>query len=220
METQRKILEEIIAGWRKHHKEIELKIKKLAKGQNPKILSLCCSDSRVDLDVIFNLKKQGEIFQVKNVGGLFTEDAKAAFVYTLVHLNPQLILVIHHTKCGGYSAIVERKSVEKEIEYYMLENGGGLARLRVNEYMKTERAHVDEEEYKRLLVEEGARIQLDRILYFFKVYYPDVHKKITAGKLLLLPMMYDLETDEVYLLPENIRESLEGARTPLSRLSV
>jgi hypothetical protein len=33
-------------------------------------------------------------------------------------------------------------------------------------------------------------------------------------------MMYDLETDEVYLLPENIRESLEGARTPLSRLSV
>lgn len=220
METQRKILEDIIAGWRKHHKEIGLKIKKLVKGQNPKILSLCCSDSRVDLDVIFNLKEQGEMFQVKNVGGLFTEDAKAAFVYALVHLNPQVILVVHHTKCGGYSALVESKGVEKEIEYYMLENGGGLAKLRVDEYLKNEVARADEAGYKRVLVEEGARIQLDRILYFFKVYYPDVHKRITAGKLLLLPMMYDLGTDEIYLLPENIKESLEGPRIPLSRLAV
>ncbi|MFH1788917.1 MAG: carbonic anhydrase [Candidatus Altiarchaeota archaeon] len=220
METQRKILEEVIAGWRKHHEELDGKIKEIAKSQDPKILSLCCSDSRVDLDAIFEVRDQGEIFQVKNVGGLFTEDAKAAFVYALVHLNPHIILFVHHTKCGGYSTLVDSKKVEEEIEYYMRENGGGLAKLRVDEYLKEKKKKIKKDEYKKILIEEGARIQLDRILYFFKVYYPKIHSKIKKGKIMLLPLIYDLETDAVYLLPEDIEESVKGKRKPMSKLVV
>lgn len=219
METQRKILESIIAGWREHHEKLDGKIKEIAKGQDPKILSLCCSDSRVDLDAIFNVSDQGEIFQVRNVGGLFTEDAKAAFVYALVHLNPQIVLVIHHTKCGGYSTLVGGKKVEEEIIYYMKENGGGLAKLRVDEYLKEAKKKVKGEKYSTILIEEGARIQLDRILYFFKIYYPKIHVKIKKEKIMLLPLMYDLDTDEVYVLPENIEKSLKEKRKPMSRLS-
>lgn len=218
MESSREILEEILAGWRKHHKSVGEKIKKISSGQNPKILSLCCSDSRIDLDFILGVKEQGELFQVRNVGGLFTEDAKAAFVYALKHLNPHVILIIHHTLCGGYSTLQGGEGVEPEILYYMLENGGGLAKLRVDEHLKSAGKKASKKDYKKAVVEEGARIQVDRILYFFKVFYPKVHAKIKNGKTALVPLVYDLENDGLYLLPENIEASLNNMRQPINKL--
>jgi|GEM_PF-1343522 len=203
--SQRRILGKILSGWRTHHSKIGVKIKEISKGQNPKILSLCCSDSRLDLSVIFGQLGQGSIFQVRNVGGLFTEDAIPAFVYALNHLKPEVVAIVHHTKCGGYSTLFTEECVEEEIQYYMLENGGGLAKLRVEEYLKGKKKKLTKDAYQTLVIEEGARIQVDRMLYFLKVYYPKVHKKITCGGILLLPIIYDLKTDEIYIIPESLK---------------
>ena len=219
MKTQREILTEIISGWRTHHNEISARIKEIAAGQDPKILSLCCSDSRVDLDVLFKIREQGEIFQVRNMGGLFTEDAKAAFVYALVHLNPHVILFVHHTQCGGYATLTEKNNTEEEIEYYMKENGGGLAKLRVDEYIK-DKKKLPKSKVEVTIIEEGARIQLDRILYFMKMFYPKIHKKVKENKILMLPLIYDIKEDDIYLLPEDIEESIQDKRLSLSRLVI
>ncbi|MFH1836281.1 MAG: carbonic anhydrase [Methanobacteriota archaeon] len=203
--SHKKTMRELVGGWWRHHEKLGKKIEDISKGQDPKILSLCCSDSRVDLSVIFDKLDQGSIFQVRNVGGLFTEDAIPAFVYALNHLKPDVILVVHHTNCGGYSTLFKKRGVEPEIRYYMLENGGGLAKLRVEEYIKEEEGKPKKGDYQTLVIEEGGRIQVDRMLYFLKVYYPKVHKKITGGSILLLPLIYDLNTDEIYILPENLK---------------
>ncbi len=84
---------------------------KLADQQNPKIIVIACSDSRVDPAQIFDTAP-GEIFTVRNVANLvppFESDAalhgvSAALEFGVTQLNIPEIVIVGHAKCGGVHA--------------------------------------------------------------------------------------------------------------------
>ena len=83
----------------------------LNSGQNPKVMVIACSDSRVDPGQIFDVSP-GEIFVVRNVANLvppFERDASrhgvsAALEFAVTQLEVPEVVVMGHGACGGCAA--------------------------------------------------------------------------------------------------------------------
>jgi len=83
----------------------------LREGQNPHVMVIACSDSRVDPAQIFDVSP-GELFAVRNVAALVPpfEDApghhgvSAAVEFAVQFLKVREIVVMGHGMCGGCQA--------------------------------------------------------------------------------------------------------------------
>jgi carbonic anhydrase len=79
---------------------------KLARGQNPRILYVGCSDSRVTAEELMGAEP-GEIFVHRNVANLVVatdNNLNAVVQYAVEHLEVQHIVVCGHYECGGVKA--------------------------------------------------------------------------------------------------------------------
>jgi carbonic anhydrase len=90
---------------------------KLAEtGQQPEVMVICCCDSRVSPEVIFDAHP-GELFVVRNVANLvppyspsgFTHGVSAALEFAVQNLKVGTIIVMGHSHCGGIRAFVEHR---------------------------------------------------------------------------------------------------------------
>jgi carbonic anhydrase len=90
---------------------------KLAEtGQNPEVMVICCCDSRVSPEVIFD-SHPGELFVVRNVANLvppytptgLTHGVSAALEFAVQVLKVRYIVVMGHSHCGGVRTYVEHK---------------------------------------------------------------------------------------------------------------
>lgn len=79
-------------------------------GQAPPFVTVCCSDSRVLQDEMFENRTPGDIFTVGAIGNrVFEETAEGLAVsgdvlYPLVHADTSTAVVIGHTGCGAVTA--------------------------------------------------------------------------------------------------------------------
>lgn len=76
--------------------------------QKPHAIVLSCSDSRVPPEVVFD-QGIGEIFVIRVAGEALDETSLASIEYAVEHLNPNLIVVMGHTKCGAVDAAIKIK---------------------------------------------------------------------------------------------------------------
>lgn len=91
--------------------------RKLAEtGQSPEVMVICCCDSRVSPEVIFDAHP-GELFVVRNVANLvppyspsgLTHGVSAALEFAVEILKVRDIMVMGHSHCGGVRAYVEHR---------------------------------------------------------------------------------------------------------------
>lgn len=78
----------------------------LSKGQHPFAVVLCCSDSRVVPEIIFDCKL-GDLFVIRNAGNVVDEDVLGSVEYAVEHLGTPLIIVMGHSSCGAVTATCE-----------------------------------------------------------------------------------------------------------------
>ncbi len=80
--------------------------KKLAKGQNPEILMIGCSDSRVSLEKILGANL-GDLFIHRNIGNqvnITDINFLSVLDYSINILKIKHIIIMGHYDCGGVSA--------------------------------------------------------------------------------------------------------------------
>lgn len=75
----------------------------LAIGQKPFAVILTCSDSRVSPEIFFD-QKSGDIFVIRNAGGIADTTALGSIEYAVEHLKVPLVCVVGHSKCGAVTA--------------------------------------------------------------------------------------------------------------------
>jgi len=105
-------LSQLLAGYRRfrengwaHNRE---RWRSLREGQQPQLMIIACSDSRVDPAQIFDVDP-GEIFVVRNVAALVPpfettpgyHGVSAALEFAVQVLRVKKIIVMGHGKCGG-----------------------------------------------------------------------------------------------------------------------
>lgn len=94
------------------------------KGQNPKVLLIACSDSRVDPTDIFNAYP-GEMFVVRNVANIVPpmdmgdgyHGTSAAIEYAVNVLGVEMIMVMGHESCGGIQGCLDGMGHDPQAGY-------------------------------------------------------------------------------------------------------
>ncbi len=90
------------------------------EGQDPKVMVIACSDSRVDPTTIFDTGP-GQMFVVRNVANLVPHyepdggrhGVSAALEFAVEHLKVHHIIVMGHAQCGGIKAALRPEGLRK-----------------------------------------------------------------------------------------------------------
>ncbi|MDP9852682.1 carbonic anhydrase [Corynebacterium lowii] len=75
----------------------------LRSGQNPAVVALACSDSRVPVELIFDAGF-GDIFVIRTAGEITDPAVLASLEYAIDGLGVPLIVVLGHENCGAVGA--------------------------------------------------------------------------------------------------------------------
>ena len=77
--------------------------KEIAEGQKPFAVVVCCSDSRVGPEVVFD-QGLGDIFVIRTAGEVVDDVGLASIEYAVEHVGSTLVLVLGHERCGAVTA--------------------------------------------------------------------------------------------------------------------
>jgi len=164
--------------------------KRLAKGQTPFAVIVTCSDSRVVDNLIFD-QEPGRLFTVREAGNALDLQGLASVEYACEHLGTPLVLIMGHTSCGAVKAVAEAKG--KPLPGNLWAFQAGLAGLMEsvpedpNESHGIYLDHLSEAHARR-----QARAAVDRS--------EALQRLIGAGRVKVLPALYDLESGSVRFL--------------------
>jgi carbonic anhydrase len=140
-----KSIENLIQGYKNFRKEYFEKDKhffeQLTKiGQQPKVLMIACSDSRVDPAIVTGAAP-GDLFVVRNVANLvppYEPDSStyhgtsAALEFGVCGLNIRHIIVFGHSQCGGINSLFHENADASSQKSSFINKWMGLANIAFN----------------------------------------------------------------------------------------
>ncbi len=189
----------ILAGVKKFH-EFDYKINKplfeyYKDKQNPKILFITCSDSRINPNLMTQ-SNPGELFIIRNAGNIVpdVDAAKASgelatIEYALRVLKIENIIVCGHSNCGALSALINNSANEFKLEY--IEHWLKNIQI-VKEHALHDHTDCNENSMQLYCTQENIKLQLDNLLKL-----PFVKEKVEAGHLFLHGWYYDIGSGDI-----------------------
>jgi carbonic anhydrase len=167
----------------------------LTRAQNPTVLWIGCSDSRVPVNTITQTKA-GEVFVHRNVANIVaTNDwnLSAVLEFSITHLNIPDIVVCGHYGCGGIRALDADPGADRYIPIWLI--NAQKAVTRVERRLEGELGEVDPETRHRLIVDENVRLQLEHLQE-----YPFVAKALREKRLRLHGWVYDMASGAIRVI--------------------
>ncbi|MCB0650586.1 MAG: carbonic anhydrase [Saprospiraceae bacterium] len=174
--------------------------KNLSKGQNPDILYIGCSDSRVSAEELMGISP-GEAFVHRNIANLVPNtdlSAMSVIDYAVTFLNVSHIVVCGHYYCGGVKAAMQ--SEDLGLLNSWLRNIRDVYRIHKKELNAIE----DEEERYKRLVELNVQEQCINVLKTAKV-----QKSYNERGLTVHGWVFDIHSGKLIDLKIDFRKILE-----------
>ncbi len=165
----------------------------LEKGQNPKVMFITCSDSRIAPGLLLNTKP-GEVFQVRNAGNIVPKygatdcGVSATVEMAVAKLSLEEIIICGHSDCGAMTLLVNPKKLESLPEtkkWLKFSRGAEKASVKekgmpvVNEVFTA--------------VAKNVLIQLKNLRS-----YPTITERLKKGELKLHGWVYKIDTGDVF----------------------
>ncbi len=188
--------EKLLSGHRRFREKFESEhevFERLAEeGQNPKVLWIGCSDSRVVPELITGADP-GELFDVRNIANIVPPAPTiacatgAAVEYAVLHLEVSHIVVCGHSDCGGIKALEAPPSATTEPHIASWLELAKPARERVLA------SGLPSDEIYLETIKTNVLMQCDNLRT-----YPCVADRERAGALSIHAWLYDLHTGEIF----------------------
>ncbi len=165
------------------HLDIERRVE-VAKGQEPFVTVLACSDSRDPVELLFD-RGVGDIFVVRVAGNIAGLSEMATVEYGVGHLNTPLLVVMGHTKCGAVTAVAQGAELHGHLH--------ALADKIKPAVEKTKAAKPEADELVPRCIQANVWQTIEDLITKSGV----VREKVAAGKVSILGAIYDLESGKV-----------------------
>lgn len=104
-----------IAGNSIHPNQSVERRNEISEAQSPFAVVICCSDSRVPPEIIFD-QGLGDLFVVRIAGNIVSDEILGSIEYAVQCLGIRFIMVLGHENCGAVSAAVQQDSAEGHID--------------------------------------------------------------------------------------------------------
>jgi len=176
---------------------------KLAKGQNPDLLYIGCSDSRVTAEEMMGAQP-GEAFVHRNIANMVNSldmNVKSVINYAVSGLKVKYIVVCGHYGCGGIRAAMSHEDVG--ILNPWLSNIRDVYRIHQAQLGKI----IDETERHNKLVELNVQEQIINV-----VKTSAVQEALSSKKLEIHGWVFDTGTGKLLDLNIKVEEILHGIR--------
>jgi carbonic anhydrase len=161
----------------------------LVQGQKPFAVVVCCSDSRVGPEIVFD-QELGNIFVVRTAGEVLDAAGVGSIEYAVAHLGSPLVLVLGHEHCGAVAAAVADAKEPGHI--------ADIVKAIRPAVKKTRGLRGDP-------VENAVRANVRDIAVRLRVTGPILAAKVNAGRLKVKGATFSLSTGRVELVADGER---------------
>ena len=143
-------------------------------GQRPKAAVIACSDSRVPVEMIFNVSTPGILFVIRVPGNIVCgQIIEGSLEFAIQQLKIPYIVILGHTECGAVKARIDQSNC-----------GGSMSKMLSSikiESLELKQAVMDNLDHQfQNLLEVGC-----------------VQKAVKKGELVVNSMVYDLHTGKI-----------------------
>lgn len=171
----------------------------VATAQDPFAVVVGCSDSRVPVEVIFDVGV-GDLFVVRTAGNLVEDVCIASVEYAIAVLDVRLVMVMGHRRCGAVSSAVEA-TLEEERETVSapsIELDTDRPRSHVDGLVSKIRPAV----YRVLhapgdLVDNAVKSNVQLMVRRLQKRSVIIYDAVVSGKVRIVGSVYDLDTGVV-----------------------
>ena len=160
----------------------------LAGGQKPAAAVLCCADSRVPPELIFD-QSLGDFFVVRTAGLVLEPTSIGSLEYAVAHLEVPLLLIKGHEACGAVTAAVEHPDhAESHIAAVVRQLAPAAAQARQQGLKGSP------------LVEAATDLYLLSLKETLRQESPIIREALDQGRLSLLVTKYSLHSGQINTL--------------------
>ena len=167
-----------------HPNQSQARIKEVAQAQHPFAALLCCADSRVPPEILFD-EGIGDLFDIRVAGNIVTPEVLGSLEYAVDILGTPLIMVLGHERCGAVTAAVQGKRLSGHIDSFVKAIKPAISKTEGESDDPVDNAVVANVQYQIQKLKQNSAILSQRLL--------DGKLKIVGGR-------YDLDTGEVTLI--------------------
>jgi len=205
-------MEKVLKGLVRFQKEVFAKKEKLfaslSKQQNPSVLFITCSDSRIDPSLLTQTDP-GDIFIIRNAGNLIPAygaaigGSTATIEYGVSVLQVKDIIVCGHTDCGAMKGLLHPKKLQDlPAVKAWLQHAETTVRI-----VKDHCAHLKGDELFAATIRENVLVQLDHLRT-----HPAVATRLRQGDLRLHGWVYSIGTGEVWVYDFEKKEFVDPSK--------
>jgi carbonic anhydrase len=165
--------------------------RRVAEGQNPEVIVVSCSDSRVPPELVFDMGV-GDLFVIRVAGNVVNgagPAVKGSIEYGVAELEVPVILVLGHTNCGAVKAAIQHLDKKDSLPGAI----NDLVELVKPAVRKAKRERGD-------LLENAIRANVQLGASRLRSLDPIVGPLVKKGKVKVVGGVYDLATGTVNIL--------------------
>jgi carbonic anhydrase len=196
----REAKEKLIAGNRRYTENSltspqrmgEDRRRELTGGQSPFAAILCCADSRVPPEHIFDAAL-GELFVCRNAGNLIDEATLGSIEYAVAHTGCPLVCVMGHNSCGAVGAAV---AAAKDPSLHETPNVDDIVRRLLPAVIATQKEGQSHTEWVNAAAVRNVKDSCGHTLQ----RSPLIEGKVDRGECAVVGAWYDLASGKVELL--------------------
>lgn len=161
------------------------RLTEVAQGQKPFAAIMCCSDSRVPPEIVFD-QGLGDLFIVRDAGEVVTREQIGSLEFGTLVLGAKILLVLGHEDCGAVKAAMLGDKVPGQI---------GTILAEIEPAVVDFKGQQEDQEAVKKATEANVLLQLNKLKKS-----PVLSELINSGSLKIVGAYYDLNKGEVSLI--------------------
>jgi carbonic anhydrase len=170
------------------------KLKEFSKsGQSPKVIVLCCSDSRAPVEMIFD-QDIGDLFVIRVAGNIVAPSLVGSVEFAASTFGTALVLVMGHSQCGAVTATLNH--IEKSEESKSDNIHDIVSRIKPHVYPFAKLPGISFEEKLSRAIEANVMASVGQLASSSRL----IESLVSKGQLKILGAVLNLSTGQVEFL--------------------